>query len=187
MVKETKKNNSGIIVGICCAVVLVVAIVLAVVLANQNQLGDAYFKSDGTKYVLTFDADEMTSDDEAEYTPVKTHIVYTYKDDTVTGLKTYAEYADSATAKKAYDALKEGGTDLTNIELNGKYIIETATAEQYEGLTASDVKRQIDFYESLKNGSLNQDDTSEEPEASEGETVETEVTNDGTQQDEVIE
>ena len=35
--------------------------------------------------------------------------------------------------------------------------------------------------------SMNEENTNEEPEAIEGETVETEVTNDGTQQDEVVE
>ena len=174
MANEAKKNNKGIIIGICCAVVVVVAIVIAAVLANQNQLGDSYFKSDDTKYVLTIESDELASED-GEYTPVKTHMVYTYKDDTITSLKTYAEYADAATAKKAFDAMKESGADMANYELNGKYIIETAPADQYEGVTASDVKSQIEFYESLKNMTLDESTSDEETETVEGETVE--VTN----------
>lgn len=158
---KKSKDNKNLIIGICAAAAVVVVIILAVVLVNRNPaLSDAYFVSDGTKYVLTIESDteELEND---EYTPLKTHLVYTYSGDTVTGMKTYYEYGDASSAKKAFDALKEElGDEATAMEINGKYIIITADEESYKDTTASDVKKQIDLMESLKNMNLN--DTEDE-------------------------
>ncbi|MDO5451755.1 MAG: hypothetical protein Q4F56_01565 [Candidatus Saccharibacteria bacterium] len=177
--KAKKDNKKTIIGGVCAAVVVVVVIIVAVVLANSgSRINDDYFVSDGTKYVLTLDSTEYEYDEEdAAYVPVKTHLVYTYSGDEITGLKTYAEYADEAAAKAAYQAMKDGGEDLTGVEIVGKYLVQTATEDQYEGMTASDVKQQIEFMESLKNMTFDEDET------------ETEVLDDGDEVDdeEVIE
>ena len=161
MAKEAKKNNKGIIVGVCGALVVAVAVIIAVVLINANTLNDSYFVSDGTKYVLTIESEELSieSDENGEYMPLKTHMVYTYKDDTITGLKTYSEYADAASAREAYNALKDEGVDMTLVELKGKYIVTTATEDQYEGVTASAVKQQLDYIEKYRN--LNNENNAE--------------------------
>ena len=174
--KAKKENKNMIIGGICAAVVVVVIIVVAVLLAtNGNKLNDSYFQSDDTKYVLTVES-ELTGDEEEDvYTPVKTHIVYTYSGDEVTGMKTYGECADASSAQKAFDAIKESGEDMTNYALDGKYIIVTATPDQYEGMTASDVKSQIEFYESLQNMTLDEENVDEAEVVEGGESVEVEV------------
>ena len=174
--KEDKKNNNNknIIIGICCGIALVIVIVLAIVFAKGG-LNDSYFVSDGTKYVLTIESDAYDTNSEDEpYTPIKTHLVYTYEGETITGLKTYYEYADGNAAKTAFEEMKKAaeseGQELGQIEVNGKYVIETAEEDAYKDMTASDVKEQIEFMEMLKN--MNTDGDSED--AEETETVETE-------------
>ncbi len=152
-----KKDNKNVIIGSICAVVVVVVIVIvAVVLATSggNRLGDDYFKSDGQKYVLTIETDQTTIEDTEEaYVPVKTHLVYAYSGDAITGLKMYYEYADEATAKKALEEMKAsaGDEEIGEVATEGKYVIITAPEDQYKNLTAADVKAQIEFMEQLKN------------------------------------
>lgn len=170
---KAKKDNKNLIIGgICAAVVAVVIIIVAVVLAtNGNKINDDYFVSDGTKYVLTLDSSEYDADEEeAVYMPIKTHLVYTYSGDEITGLKTYAEYADEAAAKAAYQAMKDAGEDMTGVEIVGKYLVQTAAEEEYEGMTASEVKDYIEFMQNLDNMTFDED--------------EAEVLDDGTEVDE---
>ncbi len=173
MANRAKKNNKKLIIGICSAIAVVVIIaVIAIVATRNGGLNDNYFKSDDTKYVLTIETDSLETDDDAqEYMPIKTHIVYTYEGDNITGMKTYAEYPDAETAKKSFDALKESDDEsLKDAELNGKYIVITNSEDQYEGMTASEVKQQIEFMEMLKN--TNSDDGSETEETNETESAE---------------
>ena len=150
---KVKKDNKNLIIGCIAALVLVVAIIITiVVVVNNNSLNDGYFVSDGSKYVLTIEADEVGSDD--QYAPLKTHLVYTYDGDKITSMKTYYAYADGDSAKAAFEALKKEVGDEAQVaamELNGKYIVVTAGEESYKDLTASDVKQQIEFMEKLKN------------------------------------
>ena len=56
---------------------------------------------------------------------------------------------DANAAKTAYDELMESGEDVgssyKSVEVNGKYVILTFLESDYEGMTASDVKTQIDL------------------------------------------
>lgn len=151
--KGKKSDNKNLIIGICIAAVVVIAIIIAVVLVTRgNTINDSYFVSDGTKYVLTLDANDISMED-AEYNPIKAHLVYTYSGDEITGLKAYYEYADNATAKAAADYLKSNyeESDQAKIATDGKYVVYTSHEEDYKDLTASDVKQQIEFMEMLKN------------------------------------
>ena len=152
MAKQSK-NNTNLILGICAAVaVVVVVVVLAVVLINKgNSINDDYFKSDDTKYVLTMETGETSSEEDPQ--PVKAHEVYTYEGDKITGLKTYYEYTDADAAKTAYDKVGDefDKESYESIELNGKYIVLTAKADQYENLKADDIKANIELMEQLKN------------------------------------
>lgn len=165
------KDNKNLIIGICVAVVLVVAIALiAIFVLRGNGINDSYFVSDDTKYVLTVESDDLSFDEEdAAYIPLRTHMVYTYSGDEITGLKSYYEYADANAAKAAYDQMVASGEEVGNAELNGKYIVLTAEADEYDGMTASDVKQQIEFMEMLKNMDLDEGDTADEAEAEEAE------------------
>lgn len=175
MAKRAKKDNKNMIIGcICAAVVVIVVIVVAVTLATRSGLNDDYFKSDGTKYVLTIESDEMGGSED-NYNPVRTHIVYTYSGDEITGMKTYGEFANADKAKEAYNAIKDAGEDMANYALDGKYIIVTGTEDQYKDMKASDVKAQIEFMESLKNIDTSSLETSESSEATEEVQTETEA------------
>lgn len=171
--KAKKSNNTNLIIGICAVVAIVIVVIVAVVLTRNNGLNDSYFVSDNTKYVLTLDSNDISMED-AEYNPVKAHLVYTYSDDTITGLKAYYEYADSATAKAAADYLKSNFDEenQARVSTDGKYVIYTSPEDDYKDLTASDVKQQIEFMEMLKN--MNQDDTEEEVEEEVEETTDSE-------------
>lgn len=163
--KARKKSNKNLIIGCCiAAVVVIAAIITAVILINRsNSINDDYFVSDGSKYVITVDSEDLTlDDDETDYAPLKTHLVYTYSGDEITGLKSYYEYENAEAASKAFDKLKEeAGDDIEEVVLNGKYVVATAKADQYEGMTASDVKQQIEFIEMLKNMNVDTDNTTD--------------------------
>ena len=180
--KDVRKKNTGVIVGICCVIAVVIVIIIAaVVISNNSGLNDSYFKSDDSKYVLTINQDEMTTSEgeEANYTPKKTHIVYEYKDDTVTGVKVYYEYADNETATKALDYIKENQSTESYKELvtEDKYVVITMNESDYEGVTASDVKSQIEAYEALKNTNLNDATTNDTTTTEENTDTTTENTN----------
>ncbi len=164
--QAAKKDNKNLIIGICVAAVAVVAIIVAIVMfaRNSNTLSDDYFKSDDTKYVLTIDTDSMDIDTEGEeYIPVKTHVVYTYSGDEITGMKSYAEFSDAATAEKAFKQLQESDEEeAKTAELNGKYIVFTNDASEYEELTTSDIKQRIEFMEMLKNMDTEGDEEAED-------------------------
>ncbi|MBR2725290.1 hypothetical protein IKE97_01425 [Candidatus Saccharibacteria bacterium] len=178
MAKESK-DNKNLIIGICAAVAaIVVVVVLVVVLAGNSGINDDYFKSDDTKYVFSMETGATSTEDSPQ--PVKAHEVYTYQDDKITSLKTYYEFTDADAAKKAYEkagddyekAGDENDDSFESMELNGKYIVLTAKAEQYENLTASEVKSNIELMEQLQNS--NTDDTDEDTEETENEEKEEE-------------
>lgn len=178
MANKAKKDNKGAIIGCICAVVaIVVVVVVAVVLSmNNNRLNDSYFVSDGTKYVITVESDaaELEGD---EYTPIKTHLVYTYSGEEITGLKGYYEYADDAKAQAAANYLKENAADAyKEIAVEGKYVVVTSNEADYEGVTTSDVKQQIEFMESLKNSNNNGTTETTEPTGEVVEVTESETT-----------
>ena len=116
--------------------------------SNNTEINDDYFVSDGTKYVLTIESDDSDLDSD-EIAAIRTHFVYTYSGDKITGLKTYSEFKDAATAEKAYQEYEEFDEDMTNIEVNGKYLIITAEPDEYEGMTVSDIEELAEFMKSL--------------------------------------
>ncbi len=171
-------DNKNKIIGICCGIVVVILLVVAIVAAVMANTGinDAYFVSDGSKYVLTIDNTEEEEEGEGSDTniPLKTHYVYYYSGDDVTEVKLFSEFADADKAKSAYDELLASGEDIESsykaIELNGKYVVLTFLESDYEGMTASDVKDQIE----LINGANNEEEveTTETTEGGEETTVE---------------
>jgi len=153
MAKQAKKPNSKLVIGILAVVAIVIIVVaIVVVIIKNNTLNDSYFVSDGTKYVLTLDSADVSMDN-PEYNPIKTHLVYTYSGDEITGLKAYYEYQDNAAAKAAADYIKQNYEEeaQSRVSADGKYVIFTAEEATYQGLTASDIKQQIEFMELLKN------------------------------------
>lgn len=165
MAKRTKKDRTGIIIGVCCAVVVIIIVVaIAVALATSgNKLNDEYFVSDDTKYVLTVEASDLgLSDEEMEYAPLRVHEVYNYSGDEITGMKSYAEFADVASAQKAYSLMKESGEDMEGITIDGKYIVKVNPEEDYKDKKASEIKAYIDVMEPSENTDQDEEDATEE-------------------------
>ena len=77
---------------------------------------------------------------------VKTFFIYTYDGDNVSGLKTYFEYTDEESAKKAYE-LRKDQPEFKGAVVEGKYIVVTADSDQFKGLTADDVRQQTEAIE----------------------------------------
>lgn len=154
MPRETKRKNiiAGAIVGV---IAIVVAVVLIVVFAatRKQTLGDSYFVSDDSKYVLTMDLSDNSEEEGSDLNPLKSHAVYYYSGDTITGLKTYYEYKTEEAAKTIYDSLKDSVEEspAEKIELDGKYIVMTMPASDYENATATQIKEEIDWYNSYVN------------------------------------
>ena len=141
-------------------VIIAVAIIIPVYNATHPPLSEEFFVSDDTKDVISLDADRSSGGPNPS---THTHLVYTYDGDNVTGLKTYFEYPDEATAATALESLKDL-QEFSGAIRDGKYIVVTAPEDQFKGLTASDVKQQAD---ALRGFHPNQN-TEEENSASEG-------------------
>ena len=152
----TPKSNKKTIIICIAAAVVVVAVVVAAILLSRNGLGDNYFVSDGSKYVLTLDDEEF-------YGSSRTHTVAFYKDDQITEMKKYLEFESAEKAKTVFDELV-AEEEAEGAELNGKYIVYTADPDEYSDMTASEFKQIIDFYAMLKNlsGNIDSDDEDED-------------------------
>lgn len=154
---KKKSTNKNAIIAICLAIVcalVIVGVIVAIVLTKPGGLmggiDESYFVSDNTKYVIDLDGTESDIEEEA-YIPVKSHLVYTYSDNTITGFKIYYEYDSDTAAKNALGYITEHNTEgVDNIETNGKYIIITISPSVYENMTAADVKQQVELIEALK-------------------------------------
>lgn len=162
-------NKKNLIIGICSAIAIVAIIAVVVVLLltkgggfGGQALNDNFFVSDNSKYVLTMSADEIDVEDQT-YKPVKTHLVYFYSGDEITGLKYYYEYDSADTANKAYNEIAgELKTIYKDVTVDGKYLIMTSNETDYEGLTADDVKQQLEFMEMIKNMDFDESDNSDD-------------------------
>ena len=147
--KSNKSNASKFaIFGISIAAVIAIIIGIVVAIKANPTINDDYFVSDGSKYVINMSMDDESSDEGI----VGMHIVYYYSGDTVTGAKSFYEFKDEATAKAAYDELKNASDEDTgSYSLNGKYVVLAADDDTIKNLTVDEVKSQVEFYENLKN------------------------------------
>lgn len=180
MAEKAKKNNKNLIIGICTGVLIIAVVIIAVIFATRSTLNDSYFVSDGSKYVLTVDRDMLETENK-ETSPIKTHVVYYYSGDAITGVTTYMEFADDATAKAALDLYKNADqTGVKSLKTNGKYLVVEMTEDQYKDITTSDVKQQVEFMEMLKKSGTNKSDNTNEETTETTEVTETDNTTDET-------
>ncbi|MBR3132376.1 hypothetical protein IKG33_03135 [Candidatus Saccharibacteria bacterium] len=170
---EKTKDKKNIIIGICVLAIVVVALVVTFILMSRRGglggLNDAFFTSDGTKYVLTLDGSKMVFDDEA-YAPVKTHTVYYYSGDKITGKEVYYEYEDEEAAKTAATYYKNINDNeyYKEIKSDGKYVIMVANESLYENSTTTDVK---EYIESIQSQNTTEEAPTEESENSDTEGI----------------
>lgn len=150
--KTTRKSpseNTSKIICLIIGIIAIVAIIFAIVFAVKGAtINDAYFVSDGSKLVINLDNDY---DDNVVVAPIKSHLVYYYSGDKITGVKYYYEFSSNEKALEAYNELKSNDDfNESEIALNGKYIIFTFPSSQYEGTTVEDVKS---YMQIVENGS----------------------------------
>ena len=157
MAKKTNDNkNQGLILALCAAIIVIVIVVVAIIAIKTNGnnglvgLNDSYFVSDGAKYVLDINMEEIYLE-EGLPTPTKCYLVYNYSGDEITGLKTYYLYDNLETAETAYEYLLQNDTSYyDSINLDGNYVILTHPSSDYDGTTASDIKLQVELIETMK-------------------------------------
>lgn len=129
------------------AIVLLVAIVIVgIVLGNrQEPIEDGYFVSDETKLVQSMPANVAAFEENEEYSPMVTHIVYYHGDGPeITGVKVYFEYENEEQAVSANaNITMDKKSWSTGKRLNGKYIVFGVKGEQYNGLTVAEVSDNI--------------------------------------------
>ena len=143
MNKRKRIINGKTIFG---ALIVVLLIVVIVVLSTMNrvQYNDDYFVTDDTKIVLSMDADETTFESSAYVLPI-THVVYYYSGDTINGVKVFFEYKNEQVAKKANSNLPTDDKDwAAGKALNGKYVIYDMKKEEFEGLSAEDIRNSVE-------------------------------------------
>jgi hypothetical protein len=152
MITKTKSDKKSLIIAcIALAAVIIITIVTLLILPNKN-IDDSFFVSDGSKYVLTIDSEDVLSLDFKEYTPEKTHLVYFYSGDNITDLKVYCDFKTEENAKKAAEIMKtETDESIKDVSINGKYVVITMDKSQYEDMSADDAKQQIELMEMLQN------------------------------------
>ena len=145
---DKKANDKKNLIAICASIIAVIIIIVVVVLAinrGPNQLGNNFFTSDDTKLVIPLDGDRITSDSE-EPLPEKTYLVYYYAGDTITKYQTFQKYSNEEDAKKALVYFQDTVADLfEEISRDGDYIIITHEADDYNWITAEDVRQQIEY------------------------------------------
>ena len=152
-VREKKKLKKNLLVAVIGAVAAIVTVLVLVFSHGGGELNENWFQSDNSKLVLTIESDP-TMVAENEQTPINSHLVYTYSDETVTSLKVYYQYENTVKAKTAYDTLHDSNNgQYKDVLLDGRYVVLVAVDSEYEHLKASDVKQQIDFMEMMKNTS----------------------------------
>lgn len=144
--KNQKKRN--IIIACVAAAAVIVVTIITIIIINKNALNNgSFFVSDGSKLVISLSGDRISSDED-EPVPQKTYFVYFYKDNDITDLKVYQEYANDTIAKEAFSYFKNNLSPyLKEISLDGKHVIVTRLPEEYEGITAEDVRNTIKYNE----------------------------------------
>lgn len=142
--KKGTSDRKRIILSVAAVAVAIVAIVVGVIVSQEVNLDENYFKSDDTKLVMSLNK-ATAAFEEGEYEPEVTHLVYYYNGDSITGARVYFEYADEEDAKEANNNINMKNKDWTNVKKqNGKYIIFEVLKSKYDGLTTEMVRQNIE-------------------------------------------
>lgn len=132
-------------IGFIGVALMLVAVIAVIVVTNQAEpIPEGYFTSDDVKLVLALDKTEAAYEENVEYAPEMTYIVYDYSGEKITGARIYFEYADEAAAKEANAHITLSNKNwAASRRLNGKYIVFTVKREQYENLSTEKVRENI--------------------------------------------
>ena len=162
--KSKKGSNKNTIIGIIVGILVVAAVCVGIffLVKNQSSVSTNYFVTDDTKYVLELEGNMIAMESE-DNVPVKYYQVFTYSDETVTGMKIYYEYKDHAAAEAAYEEISRvygENEEVAEIVVDGKYVVLTAAESEYSEMSVEEVKQYIDFMQAMSE--FNLDDVSED-------------------------
>lgn len=148
---KESSSNYGKIICLIIGIVAIIAVIFAVVFAvKRNTLNDDFFVSDSTKLVLTLENNYQ--EEGATIVPTKSHLVYYYSGDKITGVKYYYEFPSNEKATEAFNELNTNDDfDDNNYALSGKYIIFTFPTSQYENLTVEEIRSYLEEFEQEQN------------------------------------
>jgi hypothetical protein len=119
-------------------IVISIAVILTLNGRSNPNTDEAFFTSDGTKYVIESDTLSVVAKDG----PVAAYDVYYYSGDRITEHKAYYEFADEETAKEAlsdYQKMDDDGVGA--VELDGRFVVLVAKPSQFENMTVEMVKQ----------------------------------------------
>ncbi len=136
-----KIANLRMVFNVVIVVALVAVVVILIVLNNhEEKIDESYFVSNDNKIIATMDK-EIASYDNSEYEPPITRIVYYLAGEKVDNVKLFFEYENEEDAKVAFENITmEDKPWAANKKLNGKYIVFDFIKEQYDRLTAEQVR-----------------------------------------------
>lgn len=145
MVKRKRaKVDKQKIFWVCAAIVALVCVIVAIVNINQVEpIDDDYFTDSDTKIVATMDADTAGYDDTDWEPPITRIVYYVDGEGKIENMRIFYEYEDEETAREAIKNV-DGSRFAVGKKLNGRYIIFQAKDSQYKGLTADELKRNLE-------------------------------------------
>lgn len=149
--KKERGISRGTVISIVAAIVgTVLLAVIAIIVNRQEPIPDDYFQSDGTKLVLALTPEMSAFEENEEYEPEMTYLVYYYEGNEITNAKVYFEYADDAAARTADANISLNDKDwAAGRRRNGRYIVFSVKKEQYENLTKPEVEENIKSLEAV--------------------------------------
>lgn len=169
----TKDSNKKPIIIACSIIAAIIVVVIAAVLLLSNKgLNDNFFTSDGSKYVLSMDSDEVLGLNIDDYDLKKAHLIYFCSNEKVTDLKLYYVYEDEETANKAAEYIRgiDDSETIKDVAVDGRYVILTLGESLYTDMTAEDAKQQVEVMKAMfESPEWNEDEEDSGEEEAEGE------------------
>lgn len=139
-----KKFNKVLAWGIVAAVFVVFIVGWLISFGVGGTLNETYFVSDGHK-LATSSIEEMPEELPTSYSPIVTHYVYYYTDETVTGAKIFMEFNSEAEAQTVCDELSlDGDGEIVAKTVNGKYFVLDTDSEAFTDVTTTALRSQLE-------------------------------------------
>ena len=115
-----------------------VALVVLLIGALPRSLGDDFFVTTDSKYVLSADLPESDSD---PYVPIRIYTVYNHKDGEIIDAKYYYLYSNEEKARASFDKFLSdaNGNSENNMAISGKYVYFDVDKADYAGLIIQDI------------------------------------------------
>lgn len=128
-------------------VAFIIVVIIIVIMNRPEKIDSSYFHDDNSKIVITMSGD-MSALDDSPYESGVVHVVYYYNGDKIINARAFYEYPDEEMAKIAMEKLQVGEY-ATNKKMSGKFVIFDLNKTQYEDLTVSELKENIELLKAI--------------------------------------